>query len=55
MRVVFLTLNSSCPCVQFTVVLLLRHLVAMETVGAADQSFSLLTVSSVDDSSADQK
>lgn len=30
--------------VTFTVVLLLRHLVAMETAGAADQSFSLLTI-----------
>lgn len=30
--------------VTFTVVLLLRHLVAMETVRAADQSFSLLTL-----------
>ncbi|KAM0888397.1 hypothetical protein ACQ4PT_028357 [Festuca glaucescens] len=30
--------------VTFTVVLLLRHLVAMETAGAADQSFNLLTV-----------
>ena len=40
---------------QLTVVLLLRHLVAMETVGAANQSLSLLTVSSIHDSSCGEK
>uniref|UniRef100_A0A452YT17 Uncharacterized protein n=1 Tax=Aegilops tauschii subsp. strangulata TaxID=200361 RepID=A0A452YT17_AEGTS len=38
--------------VTFTVVLLLRHLIALVTVGAANQyAFSLLTVSSIHDSS----
>jgi hypothetical protein len=40
------TLNFVCLFMQFTAVLLLRHLVAVVTVGAAHQyAFSLLTVS----------